>query len=207
MVLRRSSNWAAIFGAATIRERSRARMRFSARKDGTSPSAMRLGQPSTMAVLRLRARRLVRDYFWCGGRGSGLRARLRRRGRPRDRVGYPWRDWVRSRENSLVMRIRVVRRVAARLSPGWCGRVLRGWWRDADRARAGFRRQNIFFAEQAEEQMLGADVLVREALGFFGGVGEHALAFVTERKIDRSGDLFADRGVAFDLFTDRLHRA
>ncbi len=69
-----------------------------------------------------------------------------------------------------------------------------------------FGGKTFFFAEQAEEQMLGADVLVREALGFFGGVGEHALAFVTERKIDRSGDLFADRGVAFDLFTDRLHR-
>jgi hypothetical protein len=64
----------------------------------------------------------------------------------------------------------------------------------------------LLFAQEPEEEMLGADVLVREALGFFGGVGEHALAFVTERKIDRSGDLFADRGVAFDLFTDRLHR-
>jgi len=64
------------------------------------------------------------------------------------------------------MRIRVVRRVAR----GFlllCGRVL-AMVESADRARAGFRGKTFFFAEQAEEQMLGANVLVREALGFFG---------------------------------------
>src|SRR6266852_2849232 len=51
MVFRRSSNWPRYLVPATINDRSRARMRLSARNDGTSPSAMRCASPSTMAVL------------------------------------------------------------------------------------------------------------------------------------------------------------
>src|SRR5882757_832225 len=51
MVLRRSSNWTRYLVPATISERSRERMRLSARKGGTSPSDMRCARPSTMAVL------------------------------------------------------------------------------------------------------------------------------------------------------------
>src|SRR6266404_3249838 len=51
IVLRRSSNWPRYFVPATISERSRERMRLSARKGGTSPSEMRCAKPSTMAVL------------------------------------------------------------------------------------------------------------------------------------------------------------
>ena len=69
-----------------------------------------------------------------------------------------------------------------------------------------FGGKAFFFAEQSEQQMLGADVLVRKALGLFGGVGEHALAFVAQGKIDRGGNLFADGGVTFDLLADRFHR-
>src|SRR5580698_10576292 len=54
--------------------------------------------------------------------------------------------------------------------------------------------------------MFGADVLVRKALSLFGRIGQHALALVAQRKIDRSGNLFTDGGVAFDLFADRFHR-
>src|SRR5579875_1948880 len=50
MVLRRSSNCPRYLVPATISERSSARMRLSARKDGTLPSAMRWARPSTMAV-------------------------------------------------------------------------------------------------------------------------------------------------------------
>src|SRR5215469_9332649 len=50
MVLRRSSNCPRYFVPATIRERSRERMRLSARKGGTSPSAMHCASPSTIAV-------------------------------------------------------------------------------------------------------------------------------------------------------------
>src|SRR5216684_916696 len=51
MVLRRSSNCPRYFVPATMSERSRERMRLSARNGGTSPSEMRWARPSTMAVL------------------------------------------------------------------------------------------------------------------------------------------------------------
>src|SRR2546426_4500818 len=51
IVFSRSSNWPRYFVPATIRERSRERMRLSARNGGTSLSAMRCASPSTMAVL------------------------------------------------------------------------------------------------------------------------------------------------------------
>ena len=64
----------------------------------------------------------------------------------------------------------------------------------------------LLFAQQAEQQMFGADVLVREALGLFSGVGEHALAFVRERQVDGGRDLLANGGVAFNLFADGFDR-
>ena len=53
-----------------------------------------------------------------------------------------------------------------------------------------------------EQQMLGADVLVAQPLGFFRAIGQHALALMAQRQIDRSGNLLADGGVAFDLLAD-----
>ena len=50
--------------------------------------------------------------------------------------------------------------------------------------------------------MLGADVLVVQALGFFGAIGQHALALVAQRQIHRSRNLFADGGVDFDLLAN-----
>ena len=40
------------------------------------------------------------------------------------------------------------------------------------------RGEAFFFAQQAEEQMFGADVLVAQPLGFFRRVGQHPLALV-----------------------------
>src|SRR5215467_12567603 len=51
IVFRRSSNWPRYLVPATISDRSSARMRLSARKLGTSPSAIRCARPSTIAVL------------------------------------------------------------------------------------------------------------------------------------------------------------
>ncbi len=66
--------------------------------------------------------------------------------------------------------------------------------------------KTFLFAQQAEQQVFGADVLVRQPFGLFRGVGEHALALVRERKIDRGRDLLADGGMAFDLLADRFDR-
>ena len=69
-----------------------------------------------------------------------------------------------------------------------------------------FRGKAFFFAQQAKEQMLGADVLVAEALGLFGGIGKHALALVRKRQVNGGGDFFADGSVRFNLLADRVHR-
>ena len=42
-----------------------------------------------------------------------------------------------------------------------------------------FGSKALFFAQQSKQQMLGSNVFVGKALGFFGGVRQHALAFVT----------------------------
>ena len=63
-------------------------------------------------------------------------------------------------------------------------------------------REAFFFAQQAEQQVLGADVLVVQPLGFFRAIGQHALALVAQRQVDGSGNLLADRGVAFNLLAD-----
>ena len=68
-----------------------------------------------------------------------------------------------------------------------------------------FRREALLFAQQAQQQMLRADVLVIEPLGFFGAIGQHPLALVAERQVHRRRNLLPDRGVPFDLLADRIH--
>jgi hypothetical protein len=46
-------------------------------------------------------------------------------------------------------------------------------------------------AQQSEEQVLSAYVLVCEANSFFGGIRQHAFGFVGKRKIDRSRGLWS----------------
>src|ERR1022692_751115 len=60
----------------------------------------------------------------------------------------------------------------------------------------------FLFAQQAQQQVLGADVLVIEALGLFGAIGQDALAFVAQRQIHGGGNLFANGGMAFDLLAN-----
>ena len=54
--------------------------------------------------------------------------------------------------------------------------------------------------------MLGTDVLVAQALGFFGGIVEHPHAFRAERQVGGGGNLLADHGVPLDLLAYRLYR-
>src|SRR6202000_1641369 len=65
--------------------------------------------------------------------------------------------------------------------------------------------KTLFLAQQAEQQMLRADVFVRQALSFLRRIGEYALALVGKREVDRSGDLFTHCGVLFDLLPDGLY--
>jgi hypothetical protein len=137
---------------------------------------------------RRRARRSAPDCSWCGGRGSAPRAPARNRGRSADRAMLSMAACVRSRLNSP----------AAsfpwddwpRLSPTANAATLRGWCRKAQAAlMQDFGGEALLFAQQPSSKMLGADVLVIQALGFFGAVGENALALVAQRQIDRSRNL------------------
>ena len=55
--------------------------------------------------------------------------------------------------------------------------------------------------------MFRSDVLVRQALGFLGCIGEDSFALLRERQIDRGRNLFADGRAAFDLLSDGFDRA
>ncbi len=66
------------------------------------------------------------------------------------------------------------------------------------------RREALLFPEQAEQQVLGSDVLVVQALGFLRAIGQHALALMAERQVHGSRDLLADGGVPLDLLADRI---
>jgi hypothetical protein len=68
------------------------------------------------------------------------------------------------------------------------------------------RGEALLFAQQAQQQMLGADVLVAQPLGFFRRIGQHPLALVRERQVHGGRDLLADGGVRLNLLADRLHR-
>src|ERR1700679_1441260 len=68
------------------------------------------------------------------------------------------------------------------------------------------RGKALLFAQQAQQQMFGANVLMCQPLRFFRGIGEHALALVRQGKVDRRGNFLADGGVALNLFADRFDR-
>src|SRR5205814_1377561 len=70
-----------------------------------------------------------------------------------------------------------------------------------------FSGKAFLFAQQSQQQMFGADVLMAEALSLFSSISQYALAFIAERKINGRGDLLPDGGMAFNLFTDRLDRS
>ena len=85
--------------------------------------------------------------------------------------------WVRSRENSAEQRTFTL---ALRLSffLGAAGQ----FFADGREAQAALVQdlggEALFFSQQTQQQMLGADVPVREALGFLGGIGENPFAFI-----------------------------
>ena len=64
----------------------------------------------------------------------------------------------------------------------------------------------LFFSQQTQQQMFGADVAMRKALGFLRGIGENPLAFIAQREIDRSRNLLADGGVSLDLLANGFDR-
>ena len=67
------------------------------------------------------------------------------------------------------------------------------------------RRKALLFAQQSQQQVFRADVLVRKPLGLFRRVRQHPLALVRERQIDRGRHLLPYRRMPFNLLPNRFH--
>ena len=61
-------------------------------------------------------------------------------------------------------------------------------------------------AQDAEEQVFGADVVVQQPIGLFGRRLQHAARLDAERDLDGRGHLVAEHRPAFDLLADALER-
>src|SRR5262249_43816862 len=62
----------------------------------------------------------------------------------------------------------------------------------------------ILFAQQSEQQVLGADVPIAQPLRLFGGEGQHAFGLARKRQIDLRGDAVAHDRSVFYLLTDQF---
>ena len=69
------------------------------------------------------------------------------------------------------------------------------------------RAKALLLAQDAQQQMLGAHVLVPQALGFLGREIQNALALLAQRHFHRRGDALANRDARFDLLANGLDRA
>ena len=68
------------------------------------------------------------------------------------------------------------------------------------------RGHRTLFAQDPEQEMLGADVVVQEPIGFFRRELEHTLGFGAERDFDRRRHLLAEDRAAFDFLADVFER-
>ena len=68
------------------------------------------------------------------------------------------------------------------------------------------RRDRTLFAQDPEQQVLGADVVVQQPIGFFGRELQDALGFGAEGDLDRGRDLLAEHRAPFDFLADAFER-
>ena len=66
------------------------------------------------------------------------------------------------------------------------------------------RRDGALLAEDAEQQVLGPDVVVQQPVGLFGRELQDALGLRAERNLDRGRDLLAEDRAPFDFLADRF---
>jgi hypothetical protein len=114
--------------------------------------------------------------------------------------------WVRSRLNSA-SRLDSRWRAARSFLLGDAGQLVANLRQLQAALLQNLRGKALFFAQQAQQQVLGADVLVAQPLGFFRRIGQHPLALVGERQVHGGRDLFADGGMRLNLLANRLHRS
>jgi hypothetical protein len=206
MVLSRSSNWPRYLVPATIRERSSDRMRLSARKR----RHIAIGNALRQAFDDGR----FADARFADQHGIVLRAAAENLNHALDfalaahqRIELAFEAaCVRSRLNSASSEVsfgRARRRFFARAARP----TLRAAWRAQPALHAGFPRQSTFLRAGCR----AADARYRracaQALGFFRGEVQDALALLAERHFDGRGNALADGDARFDLFADGLDRA
>jgi len=68
------------------------------------------------------------------------------------------------------------------------------------------RRNRTLLTKDAQQQMLGTDVVVEQAIGLFRRKLQHPLRFRAERDLDRRRDLLAEYGASFDFLADTFER-
>ena len=67
-----------------------------------------------------------------------------------------------------------------------------------------FGGNRFLFAQEAEQDVLGPDMLVLEPVGLLGGRIERSLALVGKGKVHGSGDLLANERAAFDFLSNAV---
>jgi hypothetical protein len=65
-------------------------------------------------------------------------------------------------------------------------------------------REAVRFPQQAQEQVVGPDEFMGQALRFLRCLGQNHLAFAGNRTIDSCGDNLSNRRVCLDLLADQL---
>ena len=203
IALRRSSNCPRYFVPATISGMSSARSRLSARKWGTSPNAMRCASPSTMAVLPTpgspmsTALFFVRRHSTCCTRSSST-ARPTSGSR---RFFSAASD--RSRLNSASSGVSLTR-VTVVFSFRSCTMSSRTAFSRIPFSDRMVDATDRSLAQDAEQEVLGPDVVVQQPIRLLGGELQHALRLRAERDLDRRRHLLAEDGAALDFLADVL---
>ena len=172
---------------------------------GTSPSTMRVASPSTIAVLPtpgspsstgLFLRRRERTWI------DALQLRLA----PDQRIEHPSLGHLGQVARELVEERRLFLLLGQRAPLVDVDRVLAH--REQPHAALGEQPAGggVLQAQQAEQDVLGADVRVHQPLGFFLGVLQDPLGLVAERDLDRGGELLPERAAALQFGLQQIHR-
>src|SRR5579859_4396174 len=204
IVFSRSSNCPRYLVPATISERSSANTRLSARKLGTSPSAMRCASPSTIAVLPTPGSPISTGLFF-----------VRRQRIWITRSNSPSRPTSGSRCASIADCVRSRLNSASRLLSrcrACCGAFSCVTRANSSRIAASFSPRSCsisaakhFSSRNSPSSKCSVPICLCPSR-LFRSIGQHPLALVRERQIDRSRNLLSNRGVCLNLLSYRLHR-
>ena len=116
-----------------------------------------------------------------------------------------------SRLRQVAAEFREQRSLLGPIHRNFFSRAARQFLARARKPQAAFgqnlRAKALFLAQDAQQQMLGPDVLVPEPLGLFGGEIQDALALLAQRHFHGRGDALANGDARLDLLANRLDRA